>query len=77
MPIFRTAIPEAIFDKVAAASGSGAAVLIAVLTLATLAVCVVCYTLYYKLEYVASFWDGCVPLALVGAASAVVALALG
>lgn len=64
-------------SKVAAASGSGAAALIAVLTLATLAVCVVCYTLYYKLEYVASFWDGCVPLALVGAASAVVALALG
>lgn len=64
-------------SKVAAASGPSAAVLIAVLTLATLAACVVCYTLYYKLEYVASFWDGCVPLALVGAVSAVVALALG
>lgn len=61
----------------AGAAGGGAAVLLVVLTLATLAACTVCYTLYYRLDYVASFWDGCVPLALVGVVSAVVALVLG
>lgn len=63
-----------------AASGAaslGVAILVVVLTLATLAACTVCYTLYYRLEYVASFWDGCIPLALVGLVSAVLAVALG
>lgn len=60
-----------------AAGSPGAATLVVALALVTLAACTVCYTLYYRLEYVASFWDGCVPLALVGVVSAVVAVALG
>ena len=53
-----------------------AVVLLVVLTLATLAACTICYTLYYRLPYVQSFWDGCIPLALGGVVSAVIALAL-
>jgi hypothetical protein len=37
----------------------------------------VCYTLYYRLEGMPSFVDGCVPLAIVGVIAAVFALALG
>lgn len=55
---------------------SAAIALIIALTLATLAACTVCYTLYYRLPYVQSFWDGCIPLTLVGAVSAVIALFL-
>lgn len=63
----------------AAAGGAatGAVALLVALALITLAVCVVCYTLYYKLTYVASFWDGCVPLAMVGVVSAIMTAVLG
>ena len=40
------------------------------------ALCIVCYTLYYSLAPWPSFIDGCIPLAAVGLASAVLGLSL-
>ena len=59
------------------AGEAGAATLVALLAVAGFAVSLVCYVLYYRLYYrlgaLASFVDGCVPLALIGVVSAVVA----
>ena len=55
------------------AGEAGAATLVALLAVAGFAVSLVCYVLYYRLGALTSFVDGCVPLALIGVASAVVA----
>ena len=55
------------------AGEAGAATLVALLAVAGFAVSLVCYVLYYRLGALASFVDGCVPLALIGVVSAVVA----
>ena len=52
---------------------AGAATLVALLAVAGFAVSLVCYVLYYRLGALASFVDGCVPLALIGVVSVVVA----
>ncbi|MGN0287237.1 MAG: hypothetical protein ACI4B6_06170 [Atopobiaceae bacterium] len=62
-----------------ALGGSGAggiAVLVAVLAVLGFAVSLVCYVLYYRLGPLQSFVDGCVPLALIGVISAVIAAGL-
>lgn len=54
----------------------GAAALVAVLAVAGFIASLVCYVLYYRLDPLPSFVDGCIPLALIGVASVVVGCAL-
>ena len=52
---------------------TGVAALVAVLAVVGFVVSLVCYVLYYRLEPLPSFVDGCVPLALIGIVSIVIA----
>jgi hypothetical protein len=60
-----------------ACAGRGSAAALAVaLAVAGFVVSLVCYVLYYRLAPLPSFVDGCLPLALIGVVSAVLALAM-
>lgn len=56
--------------------GPGLTVVLCALTLDALAVCVVCYVLYYRLQKPASFYDGMIPLIAAGAMTAVITAAV-
>jgi uncharacterized membrane protein YhaH (DUF805 family) len=58
------------------AGQTGVAALVAVLAVVGFVVSLVCYVLYYRLEPLPSFVDGCVPLALIGVVSIVIACCL-
>ena len=60
----------------AGAGRQGVATLALVLALVGFAVSLVCYVLYYRLPPMSSFVDGCLPLALIGVVSAVLAVAM-
>jgi hypothetical protein len=55
---------------------SGAAVLVAVLAVVGFVASLVCYVLYYRLDPLPSFVDGCIPLALIGVVSVVLTCGL-
>lgn len=55
---------------------TGVATLVAVLAVAGFAASLVCYVLYYRLDPLPSFVDGCIPLALIGIVSVAVACTL-
>ena len=55
---------------------TGAAMLVAGLAAVGFVVSLVCYVLYYRLDPLPSFVDGCVPLALIGMVSVVITCAL-
>lgn len=55
------------------AGQTGTATLAAELAVAGFVVSLVCYVLYYRLDPLPSFVDGCIPLALIGVVSVVVA----
>ncbi len=55
---------------------TGAAMLVAGLAAVGFVVSLVCYVLYYRLDPLPSFVDGCVPLALIGMVSVVIACVL-
>ena len=55
------------------AGQAGTATLVALLAVVGFAVSLVCYVLYYRLGALPSFVDGCIPLALIGVVSVVVA----
>lgn len=55
---------------------TGAAALVAALAVVGFVVSLACYVLYYRLGPLPSFVDGCIPLALIGTASVVVACCL-
>lgn len=57
--------------RAARAFGAGRTALSIVLITATVAVCLVCYTVYYSLPAWESFVCGCIPLAVVAACSGV------
>lgn len=61
----------------AGAIGPTAATGLAVAVVLLVAGSLVCYVLYYRLGPVASFWDGAVPLAAVGAEAAAVMALIG
>ena len=56
---------------------AGAATLVALLAVVDFAVSLVCYVLYYRLGALPSFVDGCIPLALIGVVSVVIAGCIG
>ena len=56
---------------------AGTATLVALLAVVDFAVSLVCYVLYYRLGALSSFVDGCVPLALIGVVSVVIAGCIG
>ncbi|MCI6680946.1 MAG: hypothetical protein MR472_00725 [Parafannyhessea umbonata] len=56
---------------------AGAATLVALLAVVGFAVSLVCYVLYYRLGALPSFVDGCIPLALIGVVSVVIAGCIG
>jgi hypothetical protein len=56
---------------------AGAATLVALLAVVGFAVSLVCYVLYYRLAALPSFVDGCIPLALIGVVSVVIAGCIG
>lgn len=56
---------------------AGAATLVALLAMVGFAVSLVCYVLYYQLGALPSFVDGCIPLALIGVVSVVIAGCIG
>ena len=58
------------------AGQTGVAALVAMLAVVGFVVSLVCYVLYYRLEPLPSFVDGCVPLALIGVVSVVIACCL-
>ena len=58
------------------AGQTGVAALVAVLAVVGFVVSLVCYVLYYRLEPLPSLVDGCVPLALIGVVSVVIACCL-
>lgn len=55
---------------------TGVAALVAVLAVVGFVASLVCYVLYYRLDPLPSFVDGCIPLALIGVASVVIACPL-
>jgi hypothetical protein len=56
------------------AGHAGTAAVVALLAVAGFVVSLVCYVLYYRLGALPSFVDGCIPLALIGVVSVVIAL---
>jgi hypothetical protein len=68
---------EAVVLGALSALGSPAVMPLAAAVVAGTVVSLVCYVLYYRLMGMASFVDGCVPLAVVGVIGLAFALALG
>lgn len=58
------------------AGQTGVSALVAALAVVGFVVSLVCYVLYYRLEPLPSFVDGCVPLALIGVVSVVIVCCL-
>jgi len=56
---------------------AGAATLVALLAVVDFAVSLVCYVRCYRLGALPSFVDGCIPLALIGVVSVVIAGCIG
>jgi hypothetical protein len=70
------ALEASVASALAACGMGGNAMAVAALTVAGFVVSMVCYVMYYRLDGMASFLDGCAPLVVIGIESAIIAAML-